>query len=582
VAEEDLVQLVVGVVREVQQHRQPGPQPGVAVHQLAHRRRVAGEDDHQVVAVVLHQLGQDRQRLVAVVLPGRAGHQRMRLVDEQHAAERPLDDGLHLGRGLADVLADQVGPGDLDQVAGRQHAALAVDPGQQPGHGRLAGARVAGEHHVPRPGGDRHPGLGPQPGHLRLGDQLGHPLLDRLQPDQLGQLRLGIRLRPVLRLPGRCRFARLDHRCDRARHRADAEDVPDVAAEVRGEVQVLGLRRPPRQALQRGADLPGRGDPLPGRVRLAELGRPGQPGPPLPAPRLPVDVTGHPVEVRLDGGRAGRAEIGERQPGRQVDPADLVDQPGDVGLEPFLFLRGDLDDLPVGPAQPGHPPDQQVERVVALLGERLEHLGIEQLALPQPHQVGVREVAVLRQQFLVGGDPVPQLGDDPAPRLQRGHPFQQRERLAVELDQPQPQLRLTGEGLERRAGLVLRDVAGRPAGRRAELRPLHPVVADQQRRQVRHGAGDQRHRAGEEPDQPAERRRQHRGAVDEVRLGPVTGQPPVVERRILDELLDLLLGPLQPAVRERPGRLGAEHVVERRVGQQRAQFLGKFRHGARS
>ena len=64
-------------------------------------------------------------------------------------------------RGLADVLADQVGAGDLDQVAVGEHLELRVDAGEQAGDGGLGGAGVADEDHVPGPVGDRHAGRDP-------------------------------------------------------------------------------------------------------------------------------------------------------------------------------------------------------------------------------------------------------------------------------------------------------------------------------------------------------------------------------------------------------------------------------------
>ena len=58
--------------------------------------------------------------------------------------------GLH--RGLAEEAGDQLGAVDLDQLALREQAERAVDAGDQPGDGGLAGAGVAVEDQVP---GDR-------------------------------------------------------------------------------------------------------------------------------------------------------------------------------------------------------------------------------------------------------------------------------------------------------------------------------------------------------------------------------------------------------------------------------------------
>ena len=61
--------------------------------------------------------------------------------------------GLH--RGLAEVAGDQLGAVDLDQLALREQPERAVDAGDQPGDGGLAGAGVAVEDQVP---GDRRRG----------------------------------------------------------------------------------------------------------------------------------------------------------------------------------------------------------------------------------------------------------------------------------------------------------------------------------------------------------------------------------------------------------------------------------------
>ena len=64
--------------------------PGLASMKLAHLVRVAGDDDGEIVAVVLHELDERVDRLAAEVVLA-AARQRVRLVDQQHAAERRLE-----------------------------------------------------------------------------------------------------------------------------------------------------------------------------------------------------------------------------------------------------------------------------------------------------------------------------------------------------------------------------------------------------------------------------------------------------------------------------------------------------------
>ena len=90
---EYLDQLGRRVVREVDVVGEPAAQSRVRVDEPLHLLRVAGGDDRQVVAVVLHQLDQLGDRL-GPELPAALHRQRVRLVDEQDATDRLLDRGL--------------------------------------------------------------------------------------------------------------------------------------------------------------------------------------------------------------------------------------------------------------------------------------------------------------------------------------------------------------------------------------------------------------------------------------------------------------------------------------------------------
>ena len=137
------------VVVERQSSGEPGGQAGVGTDEALHLVGVAGDDDDHLVAVVLHQLDQRRDGLLTEVVAPPVGDQRVRLVDEQHAAQGTAERGLRLRRGMPDVLTDQGAPVDLDQMPGVEHAQRPKDLPVQPGHGGLAGAGVAGEDQVP-------------------------------------------------------------------------------------------------------------------------------------------------------------------------------------------------------------------------------------------------------------------------------------------------------------------------------------------------------------------------------------------------------------------------------------------------
>ncbi len=120
----------------------------IAREELLHPVFVAGHDHDQVVALVLHDLQEDLDGLLPVVLLVLGAVEVVRLVDEQHAAHRLLEDLLGLGRGVTDVLAHQVVAGHRHDVALAHVAEPVEDPRHLHGHRGLPGARVAGEAHV--------------------------------------------------------------------------------------------------------------------------------------------------------------------------------------------------------------------------------------------------------------------------------------------------------------------------------------------------------------------------------------------------------------------------------------------------
>ncbi|MPM61870.1 hypothetical protein SDC9_108733 [bioreactor metagenome] len=177
---EDLDQFGVGVVREPDLGTETACQAGVLGDEGGHRGRVSGHDHDQVVAVVLHLLDQGVDRFLAVLV----ARQCVGLVDEQHPAQRGGDHVRGLGGGLPEVAGHQFGTVDFDQLPLAEQSDRLVDAGHQPGHRRLAGARVADEDQVPGDGGNLQTGFSAQRLHVqyrRLPFDLG---LDFLEPDQ--------------------------------------------------------------------------------------------------------------------------------------------------------------------------------------------------------------------------------------------------------------------------------------------------------------------------------------------------------------------------------------------------------------
>ena len=180
----DLDQLGVVVVGEIDVVRDARREARIAAEEGVHPVLVAGENDDQVVALVLHHLQQDLDHLLPVVAFVLGPVEVIRLVDEQHAAHRALQHLLGLGRGVADVLADEVVARHRDEMTLAHVAQAMQDLRHLLRHRGLAGAGIAGEAHVQRRRRSRESQRCPRPGHDQVGGDFADALLDRLQADQ--------------------------------------------------------------------------------------------------------------------------------------------------------------------------------------------------------------------------------------------------------------------------------------------------------------------------------------------------------------------------------------------------------------
>ena len=153
--------------------------------EFVHAVLVSRQDHDQVVAVVFHHLQQYLDRFRAVVALVLRLVQVIGLVDEQHAAHRLLDDFLGLGRGVADVLPDQVVARDGNQVAFAHIAQAMQYLRHAQRDGGLAGAGIAGETHVQRRSLRAQREFLAQAIHQQQRRDLADARLDRLEADQL-------------------------------------------------------------------------------------------------------------------------------------------------------------------------------------------------------------------------------------------------------------------------------------------------------------------------------------------------------------------------------------------------------------
>ena len=144
----DPQQFALGEVRELEVMRDARAHARIRLEERLHAIAVARQDHDEVVAVVLHHLQQDLDRFLAVVALVVGAIEVVRLVDEQHATHRFLQHFARLGRGVADVLADEVVARHRNQVAFADVAESVKDLRHAQRDGRLARAGVAREGHV--------------------------------------------------------------------------------------------------------------------------------------------------------------------------------------------------------------------------------------------------------------------------------------------------------------------------------------------------------------------------------------------------------------------------------------------------
>ena len=182
----DLLQLRQRVVRETKVVGNARAHARVGLEEGVHPVFVAGQDHHQVVALVFHHLQQDLDRLLAVVALVLGPVQVVGLVNEQHPAHGPLEHLFGLGRGVADVLAHQIIARGRHQVPFAHVAEPVQDLRHAHGHRGLAGTGVAAEAHVQAGRLAHQPQVEAQLVDHQQGGNVADAGLDRLEADQVG------------------------------------------------------------------------------------------------------------------------------------------------------------------------------------------------------------------------------------------------------------------------------------------------------------------------------------------------------------------------------------------------------------
>jgi hypothetical protein len=186
------------------------------------------------VAVVLHPLEQRLDRLRPEIVVRRLGRERVGLVDEEDAVERPPDHPLGLERRCPHVLADEPAAVDLDEMPAPQQPHRPVHLRQQPGDGGLTGAGVPVEDEMLARCDLGKVVLLPARLHLEESDERAHLLLDRGEPDERVELRLQLLQRPRRLGPVETELLRdpVERRLVRCSSTQALRQLPDVLGQL--------------------------------------------------------------------------------------------------------------------------------------------------------------------------------------------------------------------------------------------------------------------------------------------------------------------------------------------------------------
>ena len=181
----DPQQVAGGIVRKIQVMRDARAQPGVGAEEGLHPVLVARQDHDQIVALIFHHLQQYLDGFLPVIALVFRAIQVVGLVDEEHAPHGLLQHLFGLGRGVSDVLADQIVAGHRHQVAFAHIPQPMQDLRHAQGNRSFAGAGIAREGHVQAGCVRLQPEIHAQlVYHQQCGD-VANAALDRRQPDQI-------------------------------------------------------------------------------------------------------------------------------------------------------------------------------------------------------------------------------------------------------------------------------------------------------------------------------------------------------------------------------------------------------------
>ena len=197
--------------------------PGFERKNLIHAVGITGDNYDQIVALILHNLEQNFDRLLTVVALVLWPVEVIGLVDEQDTTHGLFQDLFRFRRGMADILADKIVPRHGDKVSFAHVAELMENLGHAQRDRGLAGPGIAGEAHMQSRRLGRHPQALAHPINEQQGRNLPDTCLDRREPDEFpveliehfGDMGIG-QFPPQIYIFREVRGGRIDHRVSRS------------------------------------------------------------------------------------------------------------------------------------------------------------------------------------------------------------------------------------------------------------------------------------------------------------------------------------------------------------------------------
>src|ERR1035437_9551095 len=123
----------------------PRPKSRITCEEFVHTLAITGQDDDQIRALIFHHLQKNFYGFLTVIALVVRTMQIVSFVDEQHAPHRLFQYLLRFGRGVSNVLPNQIVPSHRDNVTTSHEPKPMQDIRHPQRNCRLASSRISSE-----------------------------------------------------------------------------------------------------------------------------------------------------------------------------------------------------------------------------------------------------------------------------------------------------------------------------------------------------------------------------------------------------------------------------------------------------